>query len=138
MIVQQLAKVGIKVKIEPVEWAVWLDRIYKNRNYDLTIIGLDGKLDPYQILNKYLSDSANNFFNYKSDEFDKTLKAAVTEVDDAKRVALYKQVQTILSNDAAAVYIMDPNLNVALNKKLDGYKQYPLYVQDLSTVYLKE
>lgn len=138
VIVQQLAKVGVKVKIEPVEWAVWLDRIYKNRNYDLTIIGLDGKLDPYQILNKYLSDSANNFFNYKSDEFDKTLKAAVTEVDDAKRVALYKQVQTILSNDAAAVYIMDPNLNVALNKKLDGYKQYPLYVQDLSTVYLKE
>jgi peptide/nickel transport system substrate-binding protein len=138
VIVQQLAKVGIKVKIEPVEWAVWLDRIYKNRNYDMTIIGLDGKLDPYPILNKYLSDSPNNFFNYKSNEFDKTLKAAVTEVDDAKRVALYKQAQTILTNDAAAVYIMDPNLSVALNKKLDGYKQYPLYVQDLSTVYFKE
>ncbi|MFF2480839.1 ABC transporter substrate-binding protein [Paenibacillus sp. NPDC058071] len=135
VIVQQLQKIGVKVKIEPVEWAVWLERIYKGRDYELTIIGLDGKLDPYQILNKYLSDSPNNFFNYKSSEFDATLKGAVTEVDDAKRVALYKQAQTILTKDAAAVYIMDPNLNVAINKKLDGYKQYPLYVQDLSTVY---
>jgi len=29
-------------------------------------------------------------------------------------------------------------LNVALNKKLAGYKQYPLYVQDLSVVYYTE
>ncbi|AJY75930.1 ABC transporter substrate-binding protein [Paenibacillus beijingensis] len=138
VIAQQLEKIGIKVKIEPVEWAVWLDRIYKGRDYDLTIIGLDGKLNPYDILNKYLSDAPNNFFNYKNTTFDQTLKAAVTEVDDAKRVDLYKKAQTILTQDAAAVYIMDPNLNVALNKKLAGYKQYPLYVQDLSTVYFTE
>ncbi|WP_253944894.1 ABC transporter substrate-binding protein [Paenibacillus sp. NEAU-GSW1] len=138
VIAQQLAKIGIKVKIEPVEWAVWLERIYKGRDYELTIIGLDGKLDPYQILNKYLSDSPNNFFNYKSGDFDSALKAAVLEIDDAKRVELYKKAQTILTQDAAAVYIMDPNLNVALNKKLAGYKQYPLYVQDLSTVYFTE
>ncbi|MFF2091755.1 ABC transporter substrate-binding protein [Paenibacillus sp. NPDC058174] len=135
VIAQQLGKIGVKVKIEPVEWAVWLERIYKGRDYELTIIGLDGKLDPYQILNKYLSDSPNNFFNYKSTEYDNTLQSAVAEVDDAKRVALYKKAQTILAQDAAAVYIMDPNLNVAINKKLAGYKQYPLYVQDLSTVY---
>lgn len=135
---QQLEQIGIKVKIEPVEWAVWLDRIYKGRDYDLTIIGLDGKLDPYSILNKYLSDSPNNFFNYKNPEFDSTLKAAVKEIDDAKRVELYKKAQTILADDAAAVYIMDPNLNVAISKKLTGYKQYPIYVQDLSTVHYTE
>ncbi|GAB7056298.1 MULTISPECIES: ABC transporter substrate-binding protein [unclassified Paenibacillus] len=138
VIAQQLGKIGIKVTIKPVEWAVWLDRIYKGRDYELTIIGLDGKLDPYQILNKYLSDASNNFFNYKNAEFDAALKAAVTEIDDAKRVELYKKAQTILTEDAAAVYIMDPNLNVALNKKLAGYKQYPLYVQDLSVVYYTE
>lgn len=138
VIAQQLEKIGIKVKIETVEWAVWLDRIYKGRDYDLTIIGLDGKLNPYDILNKYLSDARNNFFNYKSEAFDETLKAAVKEIDDAKQVELYKKAQTILAQDAAAVYIMDPNLNVALSNKLAGYKQYPLYVQDLSTVYFTE
>ncbi|MBJ6360115.1 ABC transporter substrate-binding protein [Paenibacillus sp. MAHUQ-46] len=135
VIAQQLSKVGIKVTIEPVEWAVWLERIYKGRDYEATIIGFDGKLNPYDILNKYLSDSSNNFFNYNSPEFDKTLTATVTEVDAAKRTDLFKQAQTILAKDAAAVYIMDPYLNVALKPKLQGYKQYPLYVQDLSTVY---
>lgn len=135
VVAAQLEQIGVKVKIEPVEWAVWLDRIYKGRDYDTTIIGLDGKLDPYQILNKYLSDSPNDFFNYKNPEFDTTLRAAVAETDDAKRVELYKKAQTILAQDAAAIYIMDPNTNVALNKKLAGYKTYPLYVQDLSSVY---
>ncbi|WP_019005687.1 hypothetical protein [Cohnella laeviribosi] len=73
-----------------------------------------------------------------SEAFDETLKAAVKEIDDAKQVELYKKAQTILAQDAAAVYIMDPNLNVALSNKLAGYKQYPLYVQDLSTVYFTE
>ncbi|MEK8128762.1 ABC transporter substrate-binding protein [Paenibacillus filicis] len=135
VVVAQLEQIGVKVKIEPVEWAVWLDRIYKGRNYDTTIIGLDGKLDPFQILNKYLSDSPNNFFNYKNPEYDSTLRAAVVETDDAKRIELYKKAQTILTQDAAAIYIMDPNTNIALNKKLAGYKTYPLYVQDLTSVY---
>lgn len=135
VIAQQLSKVGIKVTIEPVEWAVWLERIYKGRDYEATIIGFDGKLNPYDILNKYLSDSPNNLFNYNSPEFDKALKATVTEVDAAKRTELFKQAQTTLAKEAAAVYIMDPYLNVALKPKLGGYKQYPLYVQDLSIVY---
>ncbi|WP_231638686.1 ABC transporter substrate-binding protein [Paenibacillus sp. JCM 10914] len=138
VVAAQLEQIGVKVKIEPVEWAVWLERIYKGRDYELTIIGLDGKLDPYQILNKYLSDAGNNFFNYNNAEFDTTLHSAATEVDDAKRVELYKKAQRILADDAAAIYIMDPNSNVALNKKLAGYKQYPLYVQDLSSVYFTE
>ncbi|MFD0589146.1 ABC transporter substrate-binding protein [Paenibacillus sp. GCM10027627] len=138
VIAAQLSKVGIEVKIEPVEWAVWLERIYKGRDYDTTIIGLDGKLNPHDILSKYISDASNNFFNYNNPQFDATLKEALTELDLAKRVDLYKKAQTILTQDAAALYIMDPNLNVALDKKLAGYKQYPIYVQDLSTVYFTE
>lgn len=138
VIVQQLAKVGIKVKIVPVEWAVWLSQVYQGRDYDMTIIGLDGKLDPNDILNKYVSDSKNNFFNFSDPAYDKVLKEGLKEIDPEKRVALYKEAQKILTNDAAAVYIMDPNLNVALKKNVEGYKQYPLYVQDISTLYLSK
>ncbi|GIP21898.1 ABC transporter substrate-binding protein [Paenibacillus sp. J22TS3] len=138
VIVQQLAKVGIKVKIVPVEWAVWLSQVYQGRDYDMTIIGLDGKLDPNDILNKYVSDSKNNFFNFSDPAYDKVLKEGLKEIDPEKRAALYKEAQKILTNDAAAVYIMDPNLNVALKKNIEGYKQYPLYVQDISTLYLSK
>ena len=39
MLVGQLAKVGVRVKLEQIEWGQWLDRVYKNADYDMTIIG---------------------------------------------------------------------------------------------------
>ncbi|XOK59804.1 ABC transporter substrate-binding protein [Paenibacillus elgii] len=134
VIAQQLAKVGITAKIEMVEWAVWLDRIYKGRDYDMTIIGLTGKLDPHEVLVRYASDYKSNFYNYNNPEYDKLIKAAQIELDDAKRAQHYKDAQKLLTKDAVAVYIMDPNFTVAMKKELDGYKLYPIYVQDMSTI----
>jgi len=43
----------------------------------------------------------------------------------------------LLTEEAVAVYIMDPNFIVALASNLFGYNVYPLYVQDMSTLYYK-
>ena len=40
----------------------------------------------------------------------------------------------ILSEDAASVYIQDPANLIAVNKKLSGYKCYPVAAQDLCEV----
>lgn len=138
VIIEQLSQVGVKADIELVEWSVWLEEVYKKRNYETTIIGLDGKLDPYQILDKYLSTADNNFFNYRNPKFDKVLGAARTEKDEAKRVSYIKDAQRILNEDAAAVYIMDPNTNISFKSGLDNYKLYPIYVQDISAITFKK
>lgn len=135
VIAQQLKKVGIDIKIETVEWAVWLERIYKGRDYDMTIIGLTGKLDPHEVLVRYASDYKSNFYNYQNEAYDKLIKSAQVETDQTKRIELYKEAQKILSQDAVAVYIMDPNFTVAMKKNLTGYKLYPLYVQDMSSIH---
>ncbi|WP_369770227.1 ABC transporter substrate-binding protein, partial [Geobacillus sp. WSUCF1] len=138
VIAQQLKKIGVKANIETVEWGVWLERVYQGRDYDTTIIGLDGKLDPYEILNKYLSTAKNNFFNFSNHQFDQVLEQARTEVDENKRVELIKKAQTILAEEAAAVYIMDPNTNAAFKDNLEGYQTYPIYVQDMAAIKVKE
>ena len=46
-----------------------------------------------------------------------------------------KQLQTMLTKDAVAAFIQDPHQMTAINKKLDGYTYYPIYVQDMSLVY---
>ncbi|MEM1314748.1 MAG: ABC transporter substrate-binding protein, partial [Pseudomonadota bacterium] len=38
IIQQQLAEVGFKPSIENVEWGFWIGEVYKNHNYDMTII----------------------------------------------------------------------------------------------------
>jgi peptide/nickel transport system substrate-binding protein len=39
VIADMLAKVGIDLTIEIVEWGQWIDRIFKKKEYQLTMIG---------------------------------------------------------------------------------------------------
>lgn len=138
IIIQQLKKINIDAKLELVEWGVWLDRVYKNRDYDMTIIALTGKLDPYKIMQRYDTDYNKNFMNYTNKKYDELLKKANETIDEKQRILLYKDAQTILNKDAVAVFIMDPMLSVGMNKNIEGYKVYPIYVQDMANVYKKE
>ncbi len=136
VIVEQLKKIGIIAEIEQVEWGVWLERVYANRKYESTIIGLTGKLSAYDILKRYVSDFSRNFYNYSNPMYDEIIRKAVKETDDAKATELYKQAQDILTKDAVAVYIMDPNFINAMKKEIGGYTVYPLYIQDMSVIYI--
>lgn len=135
MIVEDLKEIGINANIELVEWATWLERVYTNREHQSTIIGFTGKLDPDAILGRYVSDYSRNFVNYNNPEYDKVIKEAKVTGDSAKRAELYKQAQEILNEDAVSIFIQDPLYNVAMNSKIKGYRTYPLYIQDLISVY---
>ncbi len=134
VIANQLQQIGIEVEIKQVEWGVWLDEVYKQFNYDMTIIGLSGKLDPHQILVRYKSDYKRNFICYQNAAYDALIDRALLETDPAERAKLYKECQTLLANDAAAVYIMDPNLVVAMRKDMTGFKFFPLRFIDMSSI----
>ncbi|BCN32432.1 ABC transporter substrate-binding protein [Anaeromicropila herbilytica] len=135
VLVEQLKAIGVNAKIEQVEWASWLSDVYTNRNYQSTIIGVDAKLAPRDVLERYASTASGNFINYKNPDYDKILDKAIKTTNDDEKVTLYKELETLLTNDAASVYIQDPPLLVAVNKKLGGYTFYPVYVQDMASVY---
>jgi peptide/nickel transport system substrate-binding protein len=135
VIVEQLKAVGVTAKIKLVEWSSWLTDVYKERNYQSTVIGLDAKLAPRDVLERYTSAYANNFMNYKSSEYDEIISKALVTVVEKEKIAYYKRLQAILAEDAASVYIQDPALLVAVNKELGGYTFYPVYVQDMASVY---
>ncbi|ROR28559.1 peptide/nickel transport system substrate-binding protein [Mobilisporobacter senegalensis] len=135
VIVEQLKAVGISATINQVEWATWLSEVYTERKYEATIIGLDARLAPRDAMDRYLSTADNNFVNYSNSEYDATLDKAIRTVDENEKVESYQKLQTLLTEDAASVYIQDPPLLVAVNKKLAGYTFYPVYVQDMSVVY---
>ncbi|MFZ5436713.1 MAG: ABC transporter substrate-binding protein [Bacillota bacterium] len=135
IIADQLAKVGIKVKLQVIEWGVWLDDVYTKRNYDMTVIGLTGKLDPHIVLMRYESTYSRNFFNYENPEYDRYLQEARVIADPAKRQEIYYKLQEFLARDAVAVYIQDPSLLIAMKKEVEGWQVYPVYVADISRVY---
>ncbi len=134
VVANQLQQIGIEVEIEQVEWGVWLDEVYKRFNYDMTIIGLSGKLDPHQILVRYKSDYKRNFICYQNEAYDALIDQALLETEPVERAKLYRECQMLLADDAAAVYIMDPNLVVAMRKGISGFKFFPLRFIDMSSI----
>lgn len=135
VIVEQLKQIGVTAKIQLIEWASWLTDVYRERNFESTIIGLDSELVPGDVLLRYNSDSSKNFLNYANAEFDEFYQKAIKTTKEEEKVEFYHRLQALLSEDAASVYIQDPSSLVAVNKELGGYTFYPVYVQDMSCVY---
>jgi len=136
VVVNQLAKVGVKATIRQVDWATWLSEVYQKRNYAATIISLDASfISPRGFLDRYLSGSGSNFVNFNSAAFDQAYQDALKELDEAKRIALYKKAQRVLSDEAASVYIQDIMGFWAFRKGFAGVVHYPAYVFDVSTIY---
>lgn len=136
VLVEQFKKIGVDAKIELIEWDSWLSDVYSARNYQATVVGVDApSLTARALLERFDSQAENNFVNYNNPEYDKAFRAAVAEADQDRQTEYYKVCETILTEDAANVYLQDMPELVAISKKFAGYEFYPLYVQDISKLY---
>jgi peptide/nickel transport system substrate-binding protein len=131
VLADQLQKVGVKIKIEQIEWGQWLSRVWKDADYDLTIIGHAEAWDVGNYANpKY-------YFRYDSADFQKLFQESEVTVDDKARRELYVKIQKKLVEDAPVVWLyVHPRLAVT-KKGLQGlWKDLPAGagVNDLSEV----
>ena len=129
VLVGQLAKVGIRVKLEQIEWGQWLDRIYKNADYDMTIIGHAEAWDAGNYANpKY-------YYRYESARFQEVYAESERTLDDKKRRELYAQIQKIMADEAPVVWLYVYPRLVAAKKGVQGiWKDLPNPSLDLSEV----
>lgn len=134
----QLAKVGIKVDIQLIEWAQWLDSVYSKAEYESTVIGHSGKLDPQDFLNRFTTTYAKNYFKYSNEEYDEKIKEASFITDETKHAEIYKECQQMLADDAASVFIQDPSVNYAVRNNIEGMNIYPVTFFDMGSVRIAE
>jgi len=136
VIANQLAKAGITVEIESVDWNTWLNRVYRKSEFEATVVSVDGPIAyPTSFLNRYVSTASDNFVNFHSEAFDETYAKALLETDDAEQVRLFKEAQKIISDECASVYIQDIDSVVINSPAFGGFEAYPLYVDDYSAMY---
>ncbi len=132
VIKEQLSEYGIKVNIIPQEFSTWLKDVYTDRNYDITLIGLSGKLDKDSVYRRFTSDYKKNFLNYSNSEYDKLIKLAKETVDISNRDKIYEKAYEMLINDYAGAFIMDPLVAVAMDNNITGLTSYTIPYVDFS------
>ena len=117
IIASQFAKIGIKLELINVEWAQWLNDVYANHDFDLTIIS---HVEPFDIGNYA---NPNYYFGYDNPKFQALMETLNATTDDAKRKELAIEAQKILADDAVNGYLFElPQIGV-WNAKLDGMWQ---------------
>jgi peptide/nickel transport system substrate-binding protein len=107
IVAAQLAKIGIRVRIENLEWAQWLDQVYTRHDFDMSIVGHAEPLD-YDI---YARD--DYYFGYSDPDFKALIAALDDSVEPNKRTELLHQIQRKLATDAVNGFLFQyPRLDI--------------------------
>ena len=139
VLTEQYKAIGVNATINLVEWSSWLSDVYTNRDFTSTVIGVDASsMTARALLERFVSDAGNNFINFNDPAYDEVFARATSTADDAESTEAYKELEKILTEDAANVYLQDMAEFVALNKKFEGYTFYPMYIQDIAKLKLAE
>jgi len=137
VIADALKQVGVACDIEIVDWSTWLDDVYVGRNYDLTVVGHTGRLDPITLLARYESGSSENYFNYADPRVDELIALYRSELDESVRAGYVEELQRTLATQVPALYIQTPVMVYFANAKLHGFVRYPIDVYEFKDVWVE-
>jgi len=130
IIAAQLAEVGITAEIIPVEWAQWLEQVFKGKDYDLTIVSHTEPLDI-----EIYSRGSDYYFDYQKPEFKALIDELAETADDAGRNKILADAQTMLAEDSVNAFLFQLAKHGVWDAKLTGlWENSPVQANDLTGV----
>jgi len=122
---QQWKAIGVDATPKIEEWNAFLSRITETHDFEMFLVGFSWGVDPDQTT-MWASQSYNGGFNmgkYANTQVDQFLAQGLTELDTAKRKALYVQMQNILMDELPNVVLAFPQVLASVNKRVKNF--YP-------------
>lgn len=122
---QDLAQIGIKVTLRNEDVASWLRRVYTTYDFQITSNHLSNLSDPVLGVHRGIHSSyikkGTTFVNasqWSSPETDALMDKATTEIDNAKRGALYRELQQKVVEAAPNVYVFELAYPTVVSKRV--------------------
>jgi peptide/nickel transport system substrate-binding protein len=121
IIQQQLAKVGIKMKIRTLEWQAFLNTVVFPKNFDAVLLGWGLSLTPdaYSIWHSDGDKKGGfNFVGYHNKEVDRLIKESEEIIDSQKFAKNYQKIFKLIVNDYPYIFLYIPNSITAVNRRV--------------------
>jgi len=143
MIQQDLAALGMRVTVAPVDFASLIERITKSFRYDACLLGMQNvDLDPNGQMNVWLSSAANHQWNPNQAtpetsweaEIDRLMRQQAAALDERRRKSLFDRVQRIVWEEEPFLYLVNRSGLVAVSPQLRGAEPAVLHPQVLWNV----
>ncbi|WGI21086.1 ABC transporter substrate-binding protein [Amylibacter sp. IMCC11727] len=129
IIAAQLRQVGIETEISNLEWAQWLEQVFRGKDYGLTIVS---HTEPFDI---GIYANPEYYFQYDNADFQKLIADLNVEADPAKRTEMIAAAQTIISEDYVNGYLFQLATPTVAKAGLQGlWKDAPTQATDLTGV----
>jgi len=130
IVASQLRKIGIDLEIIPVEWAQWLDQVFKKRDYDLTIVSHTEPMDIGIYARK------DYYFAYDSPKFQALMQKLAATVETKARYEILGQAQRLISAECVNGFMFQLAKHGVWNKNIRGlWENSPVQANDLTEVY---
>ncbi len=131
IIAAQLAEVGVAVEIIPVEWAQWLEQVFKGKDYDLTIVS---HTEPMDI--EIYSRGSDYYFDYQKPEFKALIETLAETTDQNARNQILADAQRMLAEDSVNAFLFQLAKHGVWNARLEGlWENSPVQANDLTEVH---
>ena len=126
---QDLAKIGIRLNLQPLEFQSLIERITKTQQYEACLLGFSNvEIDPNSQMNIWMSSGVLHPWSPKQTnpatpweaEIDRMMQAQHTASNPAARKKAFDRVQAILAEQQPAVFLVHPDVLVAVSPAVRG------------------
>ncbi|AUT03626.1 peptide ABC transporter substrate-binding protein [Nostoc sp. CENA543] len=133
---QDLAVIGMQVDFTPLAWNTYTDKLANTLDWEASLLGLTGGLEPNDGANVWSPDGGLHMFNQKPQEGQKPIEGrevapweaeigklyiqAAQEFDEAKVKELYAQTQRITQEYLPFIYLVNPLAMTAVRDRFEG------------------
>ena len=132
IIAAQLRNIGITAQLIPLEWAAWLEHVFRNKDYDLTIIS---HTEPFDI---GIYARENYYFGYDSPKFRAIMRNLKSASDPQTRTRLLHQAQRHIRDDQVNVFLFQlANAGIRNARLLGLWQHAPTQALDVTGIYWK-
>ncbi|MEC7210956.1 MAG: ABC transporter substrate-binding protein, partial [Pseudomonadota bacterium] len=129
IIAAQLREVGIDSEIENLEWAQWLEQVFRGKDYDLTIVSHTEPMD----IGIYANP--DYYFQYDSAEFQGLMGDLKLATDPADRTRILQTAQRRIADDYVNGYLFQRARLTVADAKIAGlWENAPTQANDLTGV----
>jgi len=133
IIAAQLRDVGIQTEISNLEWAQWLEQVFKGKDFGLTIVSHTEPMD----IGIYARP--DYYFQYQSEAFNGIMDKLNNTTDPDMRTQLMQDAQQQIASDNVNGYLFQLAKTGVANAKLKGlWPNSPTQANDLTAVFWED
>ncbi|MBD2562499.1 ABC transporter substrate-binding protein [Nostoc foliaceum] len=133
---QDLSKIGIQVDFTPLAWNTYTDKLSNSLDWEVSMLGLTGGLEPNDGANVWSPEGGLHMFNQKPQAGQKPIEGwevapweaeiaklyiqGARELDPAKRKEIYAETQRITQENLPFIYLVNPLSMSAVRNRFEG------------------